>query len=121
MNLPLERKQNILKEIKGSPYIPEKVSLEIGNDDKVEVWWEDKTGFNNFIGLISFSDLLIFSDEEIYSELSKLVENFNKKKNLERLIKSFDEDKTIKELDKLMIESKLYLQEYLDLLKKLKF
>jgi len=117
MNLLLERKQNILKEVNGSSYKPEKVSLEIGNDDKVEVWWEDKTGFNNFIGLISFSDLLIFSDLEIYSELTNLIVNFNKKKNLEEMIVKIETQiEYVYEDD--IEKMKIYLQEYLDLLKK---
>lgn len=118
MNLSLERKQNLLKEINTSSYIPDKVTLEIGNDNKVEVWWEDKIGFNNFIGQVDFSELIIFDDEEIHKHLSDLVKNFNKIKNLQNLLKSFDEDKTIEEFDKLVMEMKIYLQEYLDLLKK---
>ena len=118
MNLSLERKQNLLKEINTSSYIPDKVTLEIGNDNKVEVWWEDKIGFNNFIGQVDFSELIIFDDVEIYKYLSDLVENFNKKKNLEEMIVKIENE--IEYVYKDDIEKmKIYLEEYLDLLKKM--
>lgn len=118
MNLSLERKQNLLKEINTSSYIPDKVTLEIGNDNKVEVWWEDKIGFNNFIGQVDFSELIIFDDEEIHKHLSDLVENFNKKKNLEEMIVKIENE--IEYVYKDDIEKmKIYLREYLDLLKKM--
>lgn len=112
MNLTLEKKQNIIREVRS--ILPEKVTLEVGNDNKVEVWWEDKIGFNNFIGDFDFNRLVICSDEIIYSTISTMISNFKKVKKLQEMILY-----TSSEMYSNSESVKIYLKEYLDLLKKM--